>query len=81
MAQELNKELPIQAQKLLIEAALAMTRLRRPARKAVILVMLDGLTQPEAGRRVKMKKQAVNRALRIVRDRMKEVEAYFESLP
>ena len=79
MATKLN-ELPLEVRRALVEAALDTTKLRKVARKAVILVLVDGHRQVDAATTLKCKKQHVNTALRIVRPKLKEVEEYFEQL-
>lgn len=79
MGTKLN-ELPLEVRRALVEAALDATKLRKIARKAVLLVMVDGHRQVDAAKALKCKKQHVNTALRIVKPKLKEVEDYFEQL-
>lgn len=79
MATKLN-ELPVEVRRALVEAAVDLTRLRTVARKAVLLVLVEGYRQIDAAKKLKCKKQHVNTALRIVRPKLAEVEDYFASL-
>ena len=68
-----------EARRLTIRAALGMTRLKSPSRRAVLLVMLDGYTHAAAGKKTGLLRQNVNKALRIVEPKLKQVEAYILS--
>lgn len=69
------------AQRLKIEAALLLTRLKRPMKRAVMLVMVEGLTPSEAARKVKKPRQFVYRALRVVGPKLKAVQDYMDATP
>lgn len=69
-----------QAQKMKLDAAFTMTRLKADMRRAVRLVLLDGLTQPAAGRRVGKPKQHVYRALLVVKPILAEIEAFARTI-
>lgn len=68
-----------QAEKLYIEAALMLTRLDRPMKRAVKLVLIDGISARTAATKVGRKRQNVYRALGKVRPKILEVKASVKS--
>jgi DNA-directed RNA polymerase specialized sigma24 family protein len=79
MDQKLS-DLPVEVRRQLVNTALDLTRLRKKARRAVLLVIVDDKRQVDAAKELRCAKQFVNTALRIVRPKLKEVEDYFKSL-
>lgn len=76
MATELE---PIKKARLLIcQAALSMTKLRRPMRQACILCFVDGLKPHAAAKKVRRPRQAVHRALAALRPHLEEVQREVE---
>jgi hypothetical protein len=65
-----------EARRVMLEAALGMTRIRQPLRLAVKLVLLQGKRPSEAARdkRVKLDRRFVHRALLKVRPHLAQIE-------
>ena len=78
MANKLNGDKTQAARRLLISAALDMTRLHRKMRTACMMVLADGRTQAEAARRLGRSRKTVSKALRIVGPKLAEVQRAFE---
>lgn len=68
--------LPRDARRLLLDAALKMTNLEGKMRKAVRLVILDGMKPAHAAKRVSRNRANVARALSKVRPKLEEVAGY-----
>lgn len=76
MAKELTpEEARAQAERLFIEAAILMTRLARPMRRAVKLHLLHGYSVIEAAARVQRRRSNVYRALDRVEKNLAIVKA------
>lgn len=69
-------ELMRKARRIMVDAAIAMTRLKGPMRRAVRLVLLEGKKPGEAARdrRVKRDRRVIHRALLKVRPKLAAVE-------
>lgn len=78
MAKELitPEQMAREADRLYLDAALMLTRLDAPMRRAVRLVILEGLSPVRAAERVHRPRQNVNRALRLVRGRLAQVREH-----
>lgn len=71
MEKELTPEdMARQANRLFVEAALMLTRLDRPMKRACKLVLLDGMQPVRAAERVKKPRQHVYRALLSVKAKL-----------
>lgn len=70
-----------EAQRLMVEAALDLTRLKSKMRRACLMVLVDGVKVPDVARQVKVPRQTIHRALITARVRLAEVKAYMETLP
>lgn len=66
------------AKRLMIEAALDMTRLTKRHRKAAMLVLLDSVPMAKAARKQRVNRQHVYRNLLVVRAKLAEVQAYMQ---
>lgn len=71
-----SEELAREADRLYLDAALMLTNLSKPMRRAARLVLLSGIAPAAAARQVRKKRQNVNRALRTVESKLIEVKAY-----
>lgn len=78
MAKKLTSDKTREARRLLISAALDLTKLRRKMRTACIMVLLDGRTQSEAARRIQRSRKTVSKALAAVRPKLDEVQRAFD---
>lgn len=68
------------ARKLLISAALDMTRLRRKMRVACMMVLLDERSQSEAARRVGRSRKTIHKALNRLKPKLEQVERAFRGI-
>lgn len=66
----------LKVQRLIVAAALDMTRLKPKARRACKGVLLHGQTYAQAGKLVGMAAQNVYRALKILKPKLAEVREY-----
>lgn len=76
--EKIVKDAASEAKRLLVDAALDMTRMKGPMRKACRLVLLDGVHQIKAAKMVKRDRRNVSRALATLKPRLAEVQAEFD---
>lgn len=75
-----NEDKEKQIRALIVSAALDLTRFSPNTRKAMELVLVDGMRQSDAARLCKMWRQDVYHALRRLRPKLNMVEAYVKQL-
>lgn len=81
MAEKLSGK-ALEARLLMVDAALAMTKLRRRMRRAVRLVLGEGLSFAEAAEQIRSSshktilRQHIYRAVRVTKPKLAEVEDY-----
>lgn len=70
----------VRARRLLVDAALNMTRMKRQMKRACRLVLVQGYRPAEAARIVRLHRQHVYRAIKSVEPKLAEVTAYANKL-